>query len=188
MVVEDCRKRGSVSRHELDNGEFAIVAYQVRKGDDVHPGFTGSRWPGRILRPSRIGRGTMPDEWDYADHAVVSIPRIDTALRAHSGREGQKYGEETSGHSLPPELHPSMATAEVIVISITFVKEVFIRAPHNGVKMFFSAALNSDNDKAPVVLAKCIGRRQKGQCRAALKSWTGPHVFSTLSSNLIQWS
>jgi hypothetical protein len=27
-----------------------------------------------------------------------------------------------------------------------------------------------------------------GLCRAALKSWTGTHVFSTLSSNLIQLS
>ena len=33
-------------------------------------------------------------------------------------------------------------------------------------RCFFSAALNSDNDKAPVVLAKCIGRRQKGQATA----------------------
>jgi hypothetical protein len=79
----------------------------------------------------------MPDEWDYADHAVVSIPGIDTALRAHSGREGQKYAEETSGHSLPPELHPSNGYRGGNSNKYTFVKEVFIRSPHNGVKMFF---------------------------------------------------
>ena len=120
---------------------FAVVAKLVRKADDVHLGFAAGRRPGRRLRPFRIGRGTMPDDGDYADHAVVSIPRIDTALRAHGGREGQKHGEETSGHLIPPELH--LPIAEVIVISTTLVKEVFIRASHNTVKMFFPAALAS---------------------------------------------